>query len=95
MRAIEEGGRRRSARGRGDGAAVSEERVGPGGVRPARGRPESAGCGLVSTPCGSGFKAGTGTTVTVTVVDIPHGRVDELDSFREAAVGVWGRTPAL
>ncbi len=43
----------------------------------------------LSLPRGHGFRVGTGTTVTVRLVDAPHGRVDELEAFREAAVRVW------
>lgn len=46
-----------------------------------------------SIPSGHGFRAGAGTTVTVRLVDAPHGRVDDLDSFREVAVGVLGLGP--
>ncbi len=42
-----------------------------------------------SIPSGSGFRVGPRTSVGVTVVDAPHGRVDELDSFRELALRVW------
>ena len=44
-----------------------------------------------AVPAGHGFTAAQGTSVIVQVVDVPHARVDDLDLFMDAALGVWKR----